>query len=323
MENNRLKEIADQIEKEADEKDSAIQELLQQLNACGKGDAIQTIKPKNETHLIAALRRQIKDFREEIIQKDEKIKILQRHAKITKLAELEIANQICNDETERLKSMLQEIINQKMGGYTESDVQKMEDTIYQQTILINNMRDENGKLAVELQKKDEDYGKLRELLVELEKDSSKYKKEYNDNTKSKKQLKDVTKEIQKCKEQLASIKLAQKDKQQAEFQSKINQLLNKQSGLNETLTIKTKALQELETKESSERAKQESLKNEAIDLKQKLEKYEKELSIERKNQKKIMPTIRKEEVEKMGWILKLSFMEQKISALDIKKVFFL
>ena len=156
----------------------------------------------------------------------------------------------------------------------------------------------------------------------MENNATKYKREYTENIRNKKTMKEVTKEIRRCKEQLSSIKVSSKDKQQTEFQTRINQLLKKQAELNEVLSQKARTVQELETKAESDKTKQESITLEAAELKKKIEKCEDELA-KVGNTKWILPAIQKEEIEKMSWILKLSFMEEKILPTDIRKVLLL
>ncbi len=266
-ENLRLRTMASQFETELEQKDKAIQEMLAKMNP-QRGSRL--FGARGETHLVAALKRQLKDMRDQLRIKDERMRSLARNVKVTKCRELETEEQTCSEEMARLKAMLQDIVAQKMGGYSEEEVAKMEESVYQQNILVSTMREDNSRLANSLQKKEEDLGRLRESLSNVQNRTEKSKTEYHDNQRNRRAIKDISRETQKLKEQLNHLKSAPKDKQQAEFQSRINQLLKKQSELTEGLDQREKSLRDLESRAAADNSKHAAVEAEYRDLHAKL-----------------------------------------------------
>ena len=248
-ENNRLKTRVLQFEKELERKDKIIQELLSQAN--NQGSSSQTRggqRMSTETHLVAALKKQIRDMKDEIRQKEEEAKKFRKNLKITKIQETEVEIKMFSDECTRLKHIIEEIVKQKSVGYTPQEVAAIEDKINQQAMLLKKIKQENTEMATVIQKKEEETNNWKEVANKLSKKVSRMEVETKENIKVRKNVTDTKKELQKLKDQLSSLKSNNKDKESAAYKSRIDELLRKQSELNDKLEQKEKKIKTLESK---------------------------------------------------------------------------
>jgi len=313
-ENEQLKIIEAQMVREIEGKNIAIKTLLKETNTSGP------IKLKTQKHLTIALKKQIKSLREDLKNRDEKIAVFNRNPKITRIGELEIEQQILIEEIERLKLAIQEIINQRMGGYKKEEILQMRDTIQQQAILIDDMNEDKIKLTVTMKEKEGQLRELKALISKLDKNMNKLKAKSEGSNKKKKEFKEIAKEIKKLKEQLLNIKVLARDRQQIESQQKIDQLLKKQEETNDIVNQKTKRLRELEDRMANENAKLEKHINEASELKDKISKYKNNISKNCTSQ--ILPIVKLQDIYKTFWTVKLLLMDKHIPPKDIHKTFF-
>lgn len=264
-ENLRLKTMANKCLNNIEKKDRILQELLAKPNI-----PIQLggQKQKSETHLISALRKQIKELKDISKTKNLEIGSIKKNQVITRLEELNIEYQIYEEESTRLEKMLNDVTKEKMGGYTEEEITMIQQKVYEQNLLIVNIKQENSQLTNALRKREEEANKWKEASESMQQKSAKRTNEYKDNARIKKLLAEKKKEVQKLKEQRSALKAEAKDKEAAAFQNKIDQLLRKQAELSEILLHREKLIQQLEY---NKRGSQESsTKKEAEDLKNKL-----------------------------------------------------
>lgn len=143
-ENIKLKTKAQLYEKEIDKKDRLIQELLEQMSTqTGKGPKAKV----NETHLIFALKKQIKEIKTECNQKDLELKQLRKNIKITRNQENEIEKKMYIDECSRLRRVLEDTMNNKArDGYSKEEVAELETNNQQMNVMLKQAKQEIGEL---------------------------------------------------------------------------------------------------------------------------------------------------------------------------------
>ena len=317
-ENERLKIIENQFRQEIEGKDLAIRSLLRKINN-KDGDFT---KLKGQKHLTIALKKQIRVLREELKSKNAKIDFINRNPKITKIGELEIEQQIITDEIIRLKEMLDQIKNQRMGGYSENEIEQMAETVHKQSVLISSIKDEHKKFITMINNRQQTHNQIKNYIVQLTKDINKLKSKNEENTKERKDFKRISRESKKLKDQLSFIKSLPKNSQQVEYQQRIKELLKKQEEATDNLNEKTKILEDLESKATSTKTKIEKYKKEASDLTKKINEYENKLETERKSMQDELPIVKREEIQKIVWVIKMALIEQGISNNNIRSVWF-
>lgn len=312
----RLREIEAQFRNEIEGKNIAIKTLLKQV----RSEEGNPIKTTGQRHLITALKKQIKSIKEEIREKNGKINLINRTPKITRIEELEVEEQIIAEEIERLRSMIEEVHRQRMGGYSEEEIRQMNDTVHQQAVLIANINGENERMAKLIREKEEKLTKLKKLINQLGKSIDKFKSKGEENSKLKKNFKEVTREIKKLKEELSFIKAIPKDKQLIECQQTICQLLKKQDETTDVLNEKRRILNDLEMKLALEKSKMKKYVNEASELKVNIERYKEKIEDNNTDLKKSIPIVNRKELDRIIWYIKLTLMEQGILPGSIHKV---
>ncbi len=253
-ENSKLKTRVAQFEGEVERKDKAIQDLLTQA-ASQPGANVMT-RAGSETHLVVALKKQLRDMREELKAKDEETKKLKKNLKITRLQETEVEIKMFSDECTRLKHIIEEIVKQKSAGYSPQEVAMIEGRINQQEAMLSNIKQENGEMAGIIQKKQDEIRNWKEVSSKLGKRHNKLEAESKENVKNRKTLTEGKKELQKLKDQLSALKGNGKDKEAAAFRARIDELLRKQSELGERLEQKEKRVKTLEAKLAESPAKE-------------------------------------------------------------------
>jgi len=295
-ENAKLKALVKQYQKEAEEKDEVIQLILKQI------DSKDT---KNQTHLVFNLRRQLKDLKEEVKSKEAQVAAMKSNPKTTKLNELEIEMQIIEEERVRLRGVIKGLARKRMGGYSAEEIKKMQETAYQQNLMINTMKEESTKLFNTLKAKDKNYNKLKEEVVKLEESLLNLKKKNDEIVKQNKEFKDSNMELKALKGELTLIKISTKDKQVVESQAKVKTLLMEQEDTKVRIEKKKRVIQELRAKFKEEKKKDKKLQAEFTTLKE---------------QRMIMPIVKKEELSRMAWTIRFKLIGDEIPPADLRNV---
>jgi myosin heavy subunit len=269
--NLRLKSKIQQLDREMDKRDKIIQDLLLKVDSEPAFNQSKMQRPQADSHLVVALKKQVKSIKDEIRQKEEESIKLKKNLKITRMQEMDIEKKMFTDECTRLKHIIEEIMKQKAIGYTAQDIKALGDRMNQQANLLNNIKNENNEISAIIQKKDEELNNWKEVVSKLEKKIVKLEGETKENLKTRKNLNESKKEVQKLKEQLAHIKVESKDKQTASYKTRIDELLRKQRDLSDKLENKEKKIKVLESKlsEASPQKKQNDLENELTQLRKK------------------------------------------------------
>ena len=203
-ENFHWKAKLKQYEKEVDKRDKIIQDLLLKVDKDQGTNQSKVQRPSAETHLVSALKKQIKNMKEEMRQKDEETTKLTKNLRITGIQELDVEIKMFSDECTRLKHIIEEIMKQKAVGYTEQDINNLGERMNQQSSLLNNIKQESNQIAGILQKKEEEIKNWKEVLEKLEKKIKKFDSETKGNLRLKKKLKRVKKGNSKSKRSIST-----------------------------------------------------------------------------------------------------------------------
>ncbi len=280
QENIRLKTKVVQCDKELERKDKIINDLLGQIASVGTGNSPSVRQPQNTTHLVLALKKQLRENKDEIRIKEEEIKKLKKSLKITRLQETEVEIKMFSDECTRLKHIIEEIMKQKAAGYTPEDVAVIEQKIAEQDALIRGVKQQNAEMAELVRKKDEEISNWRDVTNKLKSRLTKMENETKENVKNRKLMTETKKEMQKLKEQLNTLKGSNKDnKEIVGYKARIEELLRKQTELNEKLDAKEKKIKSLESRLSEDsQSKEKEREQELAKLRQKMKESEAELS---------------------------------------------
>ena len=244
--NYKLKSKVAQCDKQLAEKDKAIHELLDQISSTKPNTALP--KGTKNTHLINALKKQVRETREDIRGKEREIKKFMKSLKITRIQEIEVEIKMFADECTRLKHIIEEVMKQKAESYTPEDIITFKNKIAQQDAYIAGISQNNAAITEEIKKKDKDVSKWNNMIAKLKKRLNKLETDSKDNLKNKKQVNDTKREVQKLKEQITILKSSSKDKDILSSKLRIDELLKKNNELNEKLNQKQKVLKELEEK---------------------------------------------------------------------------
>ena len=113
------------------------------------------------------LKRKIREQQALLGQKQEELESVRRNMRSTKLAELEAELKMYADESQRLRSQLEDVLRSR-----EADPEQMravEQRFQQQEALLAQLRNENTTLAMAFSSKDQECAQAREALAESEK----------------------------------------------------------------------------------------------------------------------------------------------------------
>ncbi len=154
-ENLRLKTRIQHCDQEADKKDKVINGLLQQVQQLGSGGPAAAKKQYSGTHLVLALKKQVKEIKAESAAKDEELRKLKKCLKVTISQEMEVEIKMYADECTRLKHIIEQVVRQKSAGGPE---------LQQQNSLISELRQECDALALALQKQEEENDALKDQI---------------------------------------------------------------------------------------------------------------------------------------------------------------
>ena len=327
-ENVRLKAKISQYSKELEKKDKIIQELLGQVSAQPQAVATGFPKAQSTTHLVIALKKQLKDTKDEIRAKEDEIKKLKNSLKITRLQETEVEIKMFSDECTRLKHIIEEIVKQRNAGYSPEDVAMIEDKIVQQEALIKIVKQENTEITEAVKKKDEEISNWRDVSSKLQKRLLKLETESKENVKNRKQMADTKKEVQKLRDQLCLLKANNKDKEANAYKSRIEELLRRQAEINERLEQKEKKIKTIEAKLMDNPIKEKEREEEITQMRKKLKECEAEMAELKKQEKEqklppgIVKLVEKAEVKLVIEEIRLGLILERIDAKSIKSKMF-
>ena len=270
-ENTKLKTQIQQYENNLTKKDNYIRELLNQINAQqGSTDNIKKVqKIKVDTHLVAALKKKIKELNNLNKAKNDEMELMKRKLKATKIKEIEAEAQVYIEESTRLRQMLEDLMSKGSGT---SIPPAADNNPKQQNDLLKKVKQENSELVNALHKKEEDLTSWKEKAKKLEKQLQTQEKELAKN----KKMGDNHKEIDKLKEDFGK-KNAKLEEEAAKVASQCEELQKINNDLSRAIKQKDKSIEGLEEKY-----------NEAVKHQSNKKAYETELGLLRGKLKRIV-----------------------------------
>jgi len=242
-ENLKLKTKIHQAEKEIDKKNKLIQSLAQQIGA--QQGLVGTANPSQKrlsSHLVVALKNQVKELRMKMKTRDEELIKLSKNVKITMVQEMDIEMKMFSDECTRLKHIIEELAQERNQRGTAGDIAQIERELYQQSVQINNLKQENQDLANAFQMKETEAKKNQEQANKIQNAISRMQKEAKEGGSNNNVIKERRQEIKKLEKEREE--LASKAKGEAASLPKIEELRKRERELQLVLAEKDKILSE-------------------------------------------------------------------------------
>ncbi|CAI2387658.1 unnamed protein product [Moneuplotes crassus] len=202
-ENTKLRTNLYKLEAENTRKDKILEEILQNNTGIAQIGRI-----KAEGHLSSAMKRHIKDLRQEVEMKDEEIKRLNKNIRLTKFKELETEVQTYMKECERLRILAKGVITSKDPLLDNQTRHELEQRFHDQTMIMERLRGENRNLEQLLHEKEIEIIHLKDLSAENKErpKSNKRDPSVRERRRHEKQLKSKNKEISKLQSEILSLK---------------------------------------------------------------------------------------------------------------------
>ena len=234
-ENTKLKTKIHQAERELDKKNKLIQTLAQQLNTQPGANFSKLRARPTSSHLISALKNQAKEIKANLIARENELKKLSKSLKITEVQEMDVEMKMFSDECTRLKHIIEEISREKSDQNNANEIAQVEKEMYQQSVLINNLKQENQELANSIQKKEGEKNKIKDL----ESKTTKLENESKENAKNKKIIKESKEKIAQLRNELVELQKNSKEKAiYIEGQDKLKEVTKQVNILNQELAEK-------------------------------------------------------------------------------------
>mmetsp|Transcript_13035 Transcript_13035/g.14344 ORF Transcript_13035/g.14344 Transcript_13035/m.14344 type:complete len:1321 (+) Transcript_13035:55-4017(+) len=306
-ENVKLRTKLNASEREVGRRDKTIEELLDQTRT-GNGMLQPRVrKQQEESHLVATLKKKIKELQRVNAQKDEEMTSVKKNIKSTRITELEIESKTYIDESIRLRHILEELSKQKgtsMGAqYDPNGAAASTQRLADQSMKIEQLEKENAEI-VELYHKLEDErdhwaAKVEELDSKLSKQGGpkdKLSKMKSDNSQLRSLVDHKENELQELRENLDQTK-DQMSRMINDMQMKNSQISNSNSQVTEQGSQIEKLSNDLqEYKQQLQRVKSE-LNDARQDYQQEKQRSE-ELNVNYELVKRQLMEVKKEQRER-------------------------
>ena len=227
-ENTRLRTRLRFLEKEQNEKEGIIEDLANnnEITTIGRLGSVYN-KKKTDSYLTTALKRQIKDLRTALKEKDDEIASFKKNFRNTKITELDIELRSYMDECLRLRHLLEDTIKSKDPLIDPDQANQIEEQFNQQNVIIENMQVENQELTQVLNQKENETHEWRNLVEEYQKRLNKLRPAAKENKKLRKMNKDKKLELTKIRQEL----LLLRSKTSPEVKAKVDEMIRKQDDL--------------------------------------------------------------------------------------------
>ena len=228
-ENLKLRTQLKFLEKEQNEKEGIIENLVNnnEVTTIGRLGNIGNSKKKSEAYLTTALKRQVKELKQELKDKDEEIQAYKKNFKNTKLTELDIELRSYMDECLRLRHLLEDTVKSKDPLTDPDQVHKIEEQFQQQNSIINNLQSENEELQQVISQKESETLEWRNLVEEYQKRINRLRPAAKDNKKLRKMNKEKKNELQRIRQEL----LLLRSKTSPDVKAKVDEMMRKQDDL--------------------------------------------------------------------------------------------
>lgn len=224
-ENIRLRTRLKFLEKEQNQREDIIEDLANhnEITTIGRLGSMLN-KKKTEGYLTNALKRQIKDLKTALKEKEDEMLAFRKNFRNTKITELDIELRSYMDECLRLRNILEDTIKSKDPLIDPDQASKIEEQFEQQNETISNLQQENQQLVQIVSQKDNEILEWRNLLEEYQKRLNKLRPAVKDNKKLRKMNKDKKNELTKIRQEL----LLLRSKTTPEIKAKVDEMMKKQ-----------------------------------------------------------------------------------------------
>jgi hypothetical protein len=228
-ENLKLRTQLKFLEKEQNEKEGIIENLVNnnEITTIGRLGSVVNNKRKTESYLTTALKRQVKELKAALKERDEEISAYKKNFKSTKLSELDIELRSYMDECLRLRHLLEDTVKSKDPLTDPDQVSKIEEQFQQQNQIIESLQKENEEMQHIIAQKDNETVEWRNLVEEYQKRINKLRPAAKENKKLRRLTKEKKTELQKIRQEL----LLLRSKTSPEIKQKVDEMLRKQDDL--------------------------------------------------------------------------------------------
>lgn len=177
-----------------------------------------------EIFIVSQLKKQNRDLRMEIQEKDKYIEQYKRNIKLCKVSEVEAELQMYIEECLRLRGLLEQTILEKDQAvyqqnnvemheqYQAEDQARIEEAFYEKEIELQRERQTKNNLEVQVISQKEQSDKLLERLQNNEKRMKNYNNILNENKRKQKIIVDKTKELMVLKQENNELKKKAKER---------------------------------------------------------------------------------------------------------------
>jgi hypothetical protein len=227
-ENIKLRTRLKFLEKEQYQKEGIIEDLANnnEITTIGRLGSVGN-KKKSESYLATALKRQIKDLKTSLKDKEDEIVAYKKNFRNTKITELDIELRSYMDECLRLRHLLEDTIKSKDPLIDPDQATKIEEQFEQQNAIIANLQHENQELNGMLNHKENETLEWRNLVEEYQKRLNRLRPAAKENKRLKKLNKDKKGELTKIRQEL----LLLRSKTTPEIKAKVDEMMRKQDDL--------------------------------------------------------------------------------------------
>ena len=156
---------------------------------------------KKDSYLTTALKRQIKDLKTSLNEKDDEIASFKKNFKNTKIIELDIELRSYMDECLRLRRLLEDTIKSKDPLINPDQAHQIEEQFNQQNVIIENLQIENQELTQAVNQKENETHEWRNLFEEYQKRLNKLRPAAKENKKLRKINQDKKSELTKIRQE--------------------------------------------------------------------------------------------------------------------------
>lgn len=234
-ENVKLKTQVKILEREVLSKEDMLQEMFNQKDISTIGSLGKKInKRKFESHLTSNLKRQVRELKATIQDKNGEVDGLKRDIKSTKIQELDLELRTYMDECMRLRHMLEENMRSRDPLADPQQMAEIENQFQQQQEMLQQMSTENQNMILIMQKKDEEIGMLNQMIDEIKPKASKGRANIRENKKLKRQLKEKNREMAHLRQEISLLKSST----DPEMLEKIEKMVASKSQRSSTTKIK-------------------------------------------------------------------------------------
>jgi len=322
IENIQLKTKIQQFERDIEKKNKLIQSIIEQINS-----EAPTSKKRfdYDTPMIFALKKQVKDLRDELKAKNQTVIDLEKNLKSARVEEIELKLNENIGECKNIRSMVEETLADTKSNDALQNIKEIEEKLHQQSIMLTNMRKENEQLMSSLNRKDIEFQEAQQKAAKVEEKAKKYGKEHKDYMRTKMALKNSKKELDGLQKQVSMLKVDKNEQGIEVYQTRIEELIQQQREIEEKINEKeTKISQIKDLLNGIVKNENYIDENEIMEMRSKITECESELSKINANKKPSFDTknIEISDISSELTELKFALMNLQIVSDNIKSAIF-